>query len=106
MLRCKHRNEDAERDCTTVLSLNPGNVKALFRRGQARMGTDTSEKLQEAQKGVWYGNGFVKAVHAYFPSDFQEALRLEPKNDSARAELEKVQGLLKSKKSRVRPFWN
>ncbi|KAK7440233.1 hypothetical protein VKT23_017174 [Stygiomarasmius scandens] len=46
------------------------------------MGTDTSEKLQEAQK------------------DFQEALRLEPKNDSARAELEKVQGLLKSKKSR------
>lgn len=32
------RNEDAERDCITVLKLSANNVKALFRRGQARMG--------------------------------------------------------------------
>ncbi|THV07845.1 hypothetical protein K435DRAFT_847653 [Dendrothele bispora CBS 962.96] len=76
------KNEDAERDCTTVLSLNPGNVKALFRRGQARGSIDGDSKLEEAKK------------------DFEEALRLEPKNDPVRTELEKVQGLLRSKKSR------
>lgn len=42
------RNEDAERDCTTVLSLNPGNVKALFRRAQARVGLG---KYVDAQRG-------------------------------------------------------
>lgn len=30
------RYEDAERDCTKVLALSPKNVKAFFRRGQAR----------------------------------------------------------------------
>ena len=30
------RFQDAERDCTKVLSLDTKNVKALFRRGQAR----------------------------------------------------------------------
>ncbi|KAF5372891.1 hypothetical protein D9758_001714 [Tetrapyrgos nigripes] len=76
------KNEDAERDCTTVLSLNSGNVKALFRRGQARIGMDVTEKLEEAKK------------------DFEEALRLEPKNDSISSEIEKVKALLSSRRSR------
>jgi len=42
------RNEDAERDCTTVIKLNASNVKALFRRGQARIALN---KLSDAQKG-------------------------------------------------------
>ncbi|KAF8489392.1 hypothetical protein JB92DRAFT_2755903, partial [Gautieria morchelliformis] len=39
---------DAERDCTTVLSLDDKNVKALFRRAQARIAL---ESLPEAEKG-------------------------------------------------------
>lgn len=34
----RSRNEDAERDCTTTLKLDAKNVKAWFRRGQARAG--------------------------------------------------------------------
>src|SRR5260370_25032790 len=44
-----HRNEDAERDCTTVLDLSNKNVKALFRRAQARTAL---QKLGEAHNGV------------------------------------------------------
>ena len=44
------RNEDAERDCTRVLELSSGNVKALFRRSQARTGMGN---LTEAQQGVY-----------------------------------------------------
>ncbi|TFK52695.1 TPR-like protein, partial [Heliocybe sulcata] len=42
------KHGDAERDCTTVLSLTPQNAKAYFRRGQARVGL---EKFAEAQNG-------------------------------------------------------
>ncbi|OCH92602.1 TPR-like protein, partial [Obba rivulosa] len=42
------KNEDAERDCTTVLKLDEKNVKALFRRGQARVAL---QKLHEAEAG-------------------------------------------------------
>ena len=44
-----NRYEDAERDCTTVIGLDASNVKALFRRGQARVGTGN---LLEAQNGI------------------------------------------------------
>jgi tetratricopeptide (TPR) repeat protein len=43
------RIEDAERDCTKVLALNPNNVKALFRRGQARRAL---WNLDDAQAGM------------------------------------------------------
>lgn len=42
------RNEDAERDCSSTLALDPKNVKALFRRAQARIALN---KLPEAQLG-------------------------------------------------------
>jgi hypothetical protein len=43
------RNEDAERDCTTVLGLSKTNVKALYRRAQARIAL---QKLGEAHNGA------------------------------------------------------
>ena len=44
----RHRHDDAERDCTAVLTLDVSNVKAFFRRGQARA---AQNKLVDAQKG-------------------------------------------------------
>ncbi|KAF9046763.1 hypothetical protein BJ165DRAFT_1345224, partial [Panaeolus papilionaceus] len=37
---------DAERDCSIVLELSANNVKALFRRGQARFGLDQLENAK------------------------------------------------------------
>jgi len=73
------KNEDAERDCTTVLKLHTSNVKALFRRGQARIALN---KVSDAQK------------------DLKEALRLEPANESVKQELENVENLLLQGKSK------
>ncbi|THH11664.1 hypothetical protein EW145_g495 [Phellinidium pouzarii] len=55
------KNVDAERDCSTVLRLKPGHVKALYRRAQART---ELEKLDEAKK------------------DLLDALQIEPNNDT------------------------
>ncbi|KAL6300068.1 hypothetical protein BKA93DRAFT_741186, partial [Sparassis latifolia] len=44
------KNEDAERDCGAVLSLDPRSVKALFRRAQARAAL---QKLTDAQAGAF-----------------------------------------------------
>ncbi|KAK0449273.1 hypothetical protein EV421DRAFT_1780951 [Armillaria borealis] len=68
--------DDAERDCTTVLSLNASNAKALFRRSQARVGTG---KLKEAE------------------DDLRVAAKLEPSNTSIAQELTKVTDTLKRK---------
>ncbi|KAJ4480850.1 hypothetical protein J3R30DRAFT_3369633 [Lentinula aciculospora] len=67
------KNEDAERDCTTVLTLNTSNVKALFRRAQARRGL---EKLAEAQ------------------NDLEQAIALDPSNQSVKSELSAIKDLL------------
>ncbi|KAG9035787.1 hypothetical protein FRB95_010555 [Tulasnella sp. JGI-2019a] len=71
------KNEDAERDCSTVLALPAGktNVKAMFRRAQARIAIG---KTSEAE------------------SDLKAALALEPGNDPVKAELA---GIEKSKAS-------
>ncbi|KAJ7103106.1 hypothetical protein B0H15DRAFT_1016937 [Mycena belliarum] len=79
------KSEDAERDCSTVLALSKVNVKALFRRAQARVGMG---KLAEAQK------------------DLTEAAKLEPANQSVKAELSIVAELMQraaAKKSKVVP---
>ncbi|KAF8204337.1 hypothetical protein K438DRAFT_2014989 [Mycena galopus ATCC 62051] len=80
------KNEDAERDCSTVLTLSKGNTKALFRRAQARVGL---EKLSEAHE------------------DLKEAAKLEPANQSVKQELSKVAELIQkasaAKKSKTVP---
>ncbi|KAF7302608.1 hypothetical protein HMN09_00895300 [Mycena chlorophos] len=63
------KHEDAERDCSTVLRLSKGNVKALFRRAQARVEL-----------------GKIIGAH----EDLQQAATLEPANQSVKQELEKV----------------
>ncbi|KZS86930.1 TPR-like protein [Sistotremastrum niveocremeum HHB9708] len=70
------KNEDAERDCTTCLGLSPTNVKALFRRGQARAALGRTED----------------AI-----LDFREILKLEPKNEPAKEELAKAEQKSKGK---------
>lgn len=49
LINASRRFEDAERDCTTVLTLKPKHPKALFRRGQARVGL---EHFLDAKKGI------------------------------------------------------
>ncbi|KAN0141011.1 hypothetical protein V8E53_001455 [Lactarius tabidus] len=73
--------EDAERDCTSVLSLSKKNVKAYFRRAQARVAL---QKLGEAH------------------NDLQWALKIEPKNDAVRTELGRVDELILSRKGKTR----
>ncbi|EEB93863.1 hypothetical protein MPER_07429, partial [Moniliophthora perniciosa FA553] len=74
------KNEDAERDCTTVLTLSPSNVKAIFRRGQARLGMG---KLDEAK------------------ADFEAAAKIEPGNQAVKDELEKIRVLAQKKASKT-----
>lgn len=45
------RYEDAERDCTTTLDIDQKNVKAMYRRAQAR---EALGKRVEAQLGMTY----------------------------------------------------
>ncbi|KAG6853017.1 hypothetical protein C0991_007458 [Blastosporella zonata] len=74
------KNEDAERDCTTVLRLNALNAKALFRRGQARLAMG---KLEEAS------------------TDLTQALKREPANTAIKEELKKATELLEKQKAQV-----
>ncbi|KAG6809839.1 hypothetical protein H0H92_014531 [Tricholoma furcatifolium] len=74
------KNEDAERDCTTVLNLNALNAKALFRRGQARLALG---KLEEAS------------------TDLTQALKREPSNIAIQEELKKVTKQMDKKKAKT-----
>ncbi|KZT51512.1 hypothetical protein CALCODRAFT_521312 [Calocera cornea HHB12733] len=55
--------EDATRDCTSALGLKNGDVKALFRRAQARLGAEDEGGAR---------------------TDLEEALRLEPSNQAVK----------------------
>ncbi|KAG1880705.1 hypothetical protein C8R48DRAFT_573161, partial [Suillus tomentosus] len=76
------KNEDAERDCTTVLKLSPSNVKALFRRGQARMALEIIKNFN---------------IHLI---DFVGASELEPSNQSVKQELSEVEKLIQQHKQK------
>ncbi|TFY52884.1 hypothetical protein EVJ58_g9759 [Rhodofomes roseus] len=69
------KNEDAERDCDKVLTLDRHNVKATFRRGQAKAAL---QRLAEAR------------------ADFWKVLEIEPANDAVKAELKKIEDALKA----------
>ncbi|SNX83278.1 uncharacterized protein MEPE_01985 [Melanopsichium pennsylvanicum] len=69
---------DAERDCTTALSMSPNNVKALYRRATASIGANELEKAVE---------------------DYEAVIRLDPKNAEAKAGLAKACQALESQKS-------
>jgi len=76
------KSEDAERDCIKVLQLNPNNVKALFRRSQARR---ELENLDDAQ------------------ADLDKALALEPTNESVKNEILDLGKLLQQRKLKQGP---
>lgn len=95
--RVFRRNEDAERDCTSALSLNANNVKALFRRAQARAGI---EKLPEAKQGARFDHVGLR-ISTDDVSDLEQAVKWDPKNDSAQQELKRVNELLDKSKAKV-----
>ncbi|KAH0832220.1 hypothetical protein J3R83DRAFT_13183 [Lanmaoa asiatica] len=66
------KSEDVERDCTKVLALNPDNVKALFRRGQARRALGNLDGAQ---------------------ADLDKVLALEPANESVKNEILELEKL-------------
>ncbi|WVQ64641.1 uncharacterized protein L199_002808 [Kwoniella botswanensis] len=61
--------QDAERDCTTCLSLEQSNIKALYRRGLARKGLG---KVDEAIE------------------DLQQILKIDKTNETVKSELEEL----------------
>jgi len=67
--------KDAHRDCTTALSLQPTNVKALFRRAQAR------KILKEYRNAL---------------SDLSVILKIEPKNSAAKKESDLCKDLFRT----------
>ncbi|WWD22819.1 hypothetical protein CI109_107313 [Kwoniella shandongensis] len=73
---------DAERDCTTALSLpkGKGNVKALYRRGLARKGLD---KIDEAIL------------------DMEEVIKVEKTNEGVKKELEELTEMKKKKEAKI-----
>lgn len=72
--------QDAERDCTTALSLQPTNVKALWRRGIARREIGQVSKAKE---------------------DLEIALKVDSNNQSVKEEMDKVNALLKDSKPKT-----
>ncbi|KAI0293586.1 hypothetical protein BC826DRAFT_1105018 [Russula brevipes] len=90
------KNEDAERDCTTVLNLsNNKNVKALFRRAQARVA------LQNLARPRTLGPVDRLVCPPLLLSDLQTALKLEPNNEAVKAELARVRGLIVNRKGKT-----
>ena len=89
------RNQDAERDCSRVLALDAQNVKAMFRRGQARV---RLQKLADARDGrsLFYARPDSNSGNQRRDADFQRALQIDPANDAARAELQKVEEALRT----------
>ncbi|XP_014668124.1 PREDICTED: sperm-associated antigen 1-like [Priapulus caudatus] len=76
-----NKNEQAEQDCTVALVLEPDNVKALFRRAQAR------HTLQ---------------LYKLAMQDLLHLLKLEPSNKAAKTQIETVKELYKQELEKKR----
>lgn len=75
--------------------MNPGNVKALFRRAQARIGNG---KLGEAEQGLLLLLApRLRMILKMIFLDLDDALRREPKNTTVQQELENIKKLRSSK---------
>ncbi|KAG2065025.1 TPR-like protein [Suillus decipiens] len=92
------KNEDAERDCTTVLKLSPNNVKALFRRGQARMGLGCLDEACAGEYNIFHAE-IMKNLNIHL-IDFVRASELEPSNQSVKQELLEVDKLIRQRKQK------
>ncbi|KAL4080830.1 hypothetical protein J3A83DRAFT_4084838, partial [Scleroderma citrinum] len=75
------KNEDTERDCTKALTLSPNNVKALFRRAQARRALGNLGGARE---------------------DLHRALELEPSNTSVKNELDAIDKAMEAEQVKQR----
>ncbi|KAF9496836.1 TPR-like protein [Pleurotus eryngii] len=73
------KNQDAERDCTTVLELSKNNLKALFRRGQARVGIENYDAAKEGKLSQL---------------NLDHKLINDPANDAAKLELQKLREVM------------
>lgn len=83
-----------------MLKLAPKNPKALFRRGQARVGLD---KLIDAQKGMLNPVDRIYYLNEC-STDFDEALLLEPANKTVADALADVGAKIQAKKAKVRTY--
>ncbi|KAI9568341.1 hypothetical protein HD554DRAFT_2172422 [Boletus coccyginus] len=75
------KSGDAERDCTKVLALNSGNVKALFRRAQARRAIGNLDGAR---------------------ADLDKALASEPTNESVKNEILELEKISQQQKVKQR----
>lgn len=77
------RYADAERDCSHALSIQGGNVKALYRRALARKGLEQYERAIAGERDV----------RSKLIVDLKELLKVEVGNAAALEELEEVETL-------------
>ncbi|WWC57966.1 uncharacterized protein I303_100501 [Kwoniella dejecticola CBS 10117] len=72
---------DAERDCTTCLELDEGNIKALYRRGLARKGLNkVEEAIQDLERIIK-----TDQTNEVVKSELEELYNLRRKNEQDKA---------------------
>ncbi|KAJ4833116.1 hypothetical protein Tsubulata_006218 [Turnera subulata] len=73
--------DDAIKECTKALELNPSYIKALLRRGEAH------EKLEHFEEAI---------------ADMKKVLELDPSNDQARKSIRRLEPLAEAKREKMK----